>query len=129
MTKNCGFKKPFGFFAVILLALLLALSAFAADKTVYLDGAYGDDAYAGTDETSAFKTLDKAINAIADGGTVVLVSDYVISGDYIQPAHSGEIVITSNDGTKDYKAKLDFKVNVNSGTFHRLSSLQQTSTR
>ncbi len=121
MTRNKLSRKLIALAAIPVLCALLFISVGAADKTVYLDGALGNDAYVGTDPSSAYKTLDKAIEAVKDGGTIVLVSDYVINSDYLQPEHSGEIVITSKDGTKDYKAKLDFQVNVTSGTMHRLS--------
>ncbi len=117
MTRNTFSRKLLVYIAsAMLLCTLLAFSAFAADKTVYLDATFGNDGYIGTDASSGFKTLDKAIEAVKDGGTIVLVSDYVINGDYIQPEHAGEIVITSVGG-----AKLDFQVSVSSGTFHRLS--------
>lgn len=122
MTRKSFSRKLFVFIALVfILCAIFAFSAFAADKTVYLDAANGDDTYAGTDASSAFKTLDKAINAVKDGGTIVLVSNYTITSNYLQPEHSGEIVITAKDSTKDYKAALDFQVNVSSGTLHRLS--------
>ncbi len=121
MTRNSFSRKLFVFLVCAVMIAALALCASAADKTVYLDAANGDDSYAGNDASSAYKTLDKAIEAVKDGGTIVLVSNYTITSDYVQPEHSGEIVITAKDGTTDYKAKLDFQVNVNSGTFHRLS--------
>lgn len=120
MEIKHSFKKFFA--AVVLAVILVAMLAFsvgAEQKTVYLDSAAGNDSYAGSDPTSAFATLGKAIEAVKDGGTIVLVSDYKISGDYTQPAHSGEIVITSNDGAKDYGATLNFAVSAI--TYHYLS--------
>ena len=120
MTRKSFSRKIFLCFAsVVMLCVLLAVSVSAAGKTVYLDATLGNDTYAGTDASSAFATLDKAIDTVKDGGTIVLVSNYTIKGDYVQPEHAGEIVITGKDGTKDYKTKLDFAVSAI--TYHRIS--------
>ena len=106
----------------LVLTVFVAVYAFAvgaAEQTVYLDAKNGNDNYIGTDASAPFATLNKAITAIKDGGTIVLVSDYTISDDYIQPEHSGEIIITSKSGATDYRATLNF--NVSKITYHRLS--------
>ena len=122
MTRKLFSRKTFALLVcVVAFSALLMLFAFAADNTVYLDSANGDDTYAGTSPSAAFKTLDKAINSVKDGGRVVLVSNYTITSGYVQPEHIGEVVITAKDDTTDYKATLDFQVNVSSGTFFRLS--------
>ena len=55
------------FVIVLVLCVLLTLSAFAAD-TVYVDGV-------GTDE-NCYATLFEAFDAVDDGGTVILKTDY-----------------------------------------------------
>ncbi len=104
-------------FAIILSLLMLAsvfpiaVPVSAADKTVYVDGANGNDSGDGLAPSSAFKTLEAAIKAIAnDGGKIVLTSDVSLKGSasaqYVEPKHTGKIVITSNDGAKKYSATL-----------------------
>ena len=119
MTRKSFSRKLIFCLASAVLMLLLSLGAFAAENTVYLDAAVGNDAYIGTDASAPFKTLDKAMEAVKGGGTIVLTSDYTISADYIQPEHTGEVVITAKDGTTDYRAALNF--NVSAITYHRLS--------
>ena len=69
---------------LICLALLTALCIlgtvhiFAADTTVYLDAESGADTNSGTSAASAFATMDAAINAVQDGGKIVLVSNYTL---------------------------------------------------
>ena len=111
MTRKSFSRKLLTCFAVLaVLCAMLAVSVQAAGKTVYLDAEFGNDSYIGTAPSAAFATLDKAINSVADGGTIVLMNDYVISADYVQPAHTGEIVITGKDGATDYKSTLSFPV-------------------
>lgn len=103
---------------ILLMSLFLALSvcmavmiphAYAEAKTVYLDAAQGQDSNTGESASTAFQTLDRAIQEIGqDGGTVVLVSDYILASDYTEPPHSGVIALTSDDGVQDYGAKLSF---------------------
>ncbi|MBQ4151246.1 MAG: hypothetical protein IJC81_05545, partial [Clostridia bacterium] len=71
MTRKLFSRKTFALLVcVVAFSALLMLFAFAADNTVYLDSANGDDTYAGTSPSAAFKTLDKAINSVKDGGRV-----------------------------------------------------------
>lgn len=111
---------------LVCLALLATLFvcgmlSAAADTVVYLDAVRGKDASSGKTPAEAFETLDAAISALEAGGTVVLVSDYTLTEDYTQPAHTGEIVITAADATTDYKAALCFNVSKSTGTLFRLS--------
>ncbi len=105
----------------VLLCVCCMLQLSAADITVYLDAKSGADGNGGLSPDSAFATMDAAIAAVSEGGTVVLVSDYTISEAYVLPAHTGEIVLTAKDGVKDYKAKLHFAVSNSSGTVFGLS--------
>ncbi|MDF2717962.1 MAG: glycoside hydrolase family 43, partial [Paenibacillus sp.] len=83
--------------------------AYAEAKTVYLDASQGQDSNTGESASLAYKTLDRAIQEIGeDGGTIVLVSDYILNSDYTEPLHSGVITLTSDDGIQDYGAELAF---------------------
>ncbi len=107
------------FLCLALTALLCVcglLHIGAADSTVYLDAMGGSDTNNGSAPTSAFATMDAAIAAVQDGGTIVLTTDYTISADYRQPEHTGEIVFTAQNG-----AALHFAVSKSSGTLFRLS--------
>jgi GH43 family beta-xylosidase len=85
-------------------------SAYADDvRTVYVDASQGQDSNSGESASTAFKTLDRAIQKIGqDDGTVVFVSNYMQNSDYTEPPHSGAIVLTSDDGIQDYGAALSF---------------------
>ena len=110
-------------FAVCFAAFLLLFAAWtvsaAAAETVYLDAAHGSDANSGRSAGAALATLDAAIGAAKDGGKIILLSDYTIRTHYTEPQHTGEIVITAKDGTRDTGAKLIF--NVTGETHYRLS--------
>lgn len=99
-----------GSFLALSLCLAVMMSpAYAEAKTVYVDASQGQDSNTGDSASLAFKTLDRAIQEIGeDGGTVVLVSDYMLASDYTEPAHSGVIALTSDDGIQDYGAELSF---------------------
>ena len=60
-------KNTFRVVIFLVLALCLCMAAFAAD-TVYVDGV-------GT-SANCYATLADAVEAVADGGTVVLTADY-----------------------------------------------------
>ncbi|MBQ9428336.1 MAG: family 43 glycosylhydrolase [Clostridia bacterium] len=81
------------------LCLCLCLAAAAAETTVYLDRESGSDSAAGT-KTSPFATLDAAIGACADGGRILLLSDYVLEGEFAEPAHGGKITLSAENGAK-----------------------------
>ena len=98
---------------MILSAIPVSSAAFAAEETiVYVDGAAGNDSANGKTPATAFKTLKQAISAIAySGGRIVLTSDLSLTGStasqYVEAKHSANIVITANDGTKNYGATLN----------------------
>jgi len=90
-----------------------AMPALAAEteKTVYLDAAGGNDSADGSSPSSAFKTLPAAITALAaSGGRIVITSDLSLTGSeasqFQEPTHTGKIVISSKDSTKDYGTTL-----------------------
>ncbi|MBQ7660900.1 MAG: hypothetical protein IJS44_02460, partial [Clostridia bacterium] len=93
-------------FASLLLAALLAVSAFAAG-VVYVDGtvaAAGD----GSSPQTALKTFAAAVQAVkTGGGTIVLCGDTTIPSAGIEVAAStGTITVTSVYGGTDYDADL-----------------------
>ncbi len=98
--------------ATVLLCTIFSMTICGADAdpTVYLDAAHGKDTNSGKTSAEAFATMDAAVNAVADGGQIVLVSDYVIKNHYTEPEHSGEIVITAKDSKQEYAASLSFAV-------------------
>lgn len=108
---------------MILSAIPVSSAAFAAEETiVYVDGAAGNDSANGKTPATAFKTLKQAISAIAySGGRIVLTSDLSLTGStasqYVEAKHSANIVITANDGTKNYGATL----NLQSGMVYALN--------
>ncbi len=113
--------KRFGCaFAVTLLFCMILGAMFCGaetDNTIYLDAAHGKDTNSGKTPSDALATMDAAVKAAENGGEIVLVSDYVISANYAEPEHAGEIVITAKDASKKYDAALSFAV---SGETHYL---------
>lgn len=101
---------------LVLAAAMFTVSAFAlynisaaAEVTVYLDAVSGNDGSSGISADKALKTYNAAINAVGKtGGRIVLVGNYSFPSDYTEPEHKGTVVITSNDGTKDYGGILAF---------------------
>lgn len=91
-------KKIFLIVAAMVLCTVLALSAFAAEKTVYL-AAGGDDANDGTSYKTAVKTVAKAYELIGNNDGRIVVCSYVNLGSaYVLPKHSGRITFTATDG-------------------------------
>lgn len=109
-------KKILSLFTLCLLAALLVISGFAADKTVYVcDGGTGD----GTSADAPLGKLQSAINALnGEGGTVVLVGDTTNSGLTI-PDQSGDMTITSINGAKMLiRARTTIEKNVNDNVYY-----------
>ena len=90
-------KLVFSLF-VLMFSALIALTAFAADKTVYVkDGGTGD----GTSAASPTGTISSAVSKLSGkGGTIVLVGDTTISSKTTLPEQSADITITSENGAK-----------------------------
>ena len=83
-------KKSFLPILALLFALLLSVAVAAAD-TVYLsDGGTGDGATA----EAPLGDLAAAINAVKDGGKIVIANTYTMNEAFIEPAHGGMITIT-----------------------------------
>ena len=79
-------NKKFLFFIMAALCIILSISAFAAD-TVYYDGV-------GT-AANSYATLPAAIEAVADGGTVVLTANFTSTATVELPAKN--VTITSQN--------------------------------
>ena len=108
-TLPTGIRILSLFLSLLCCAILIpSLPAQAADTTVYLDPANGSDSADGSSPAAAFATLPAAIRAAAAGGRIVLMSALSLTGSaseqFVEPAHTGEIVLTSTDGATDYRS-------------------------
>ncbi|MEH0418345.1 hypothetical protein [Streptomyces sp. B21-083] len=84
-----------GVFQTLLVAsfvVLPARSAHAADANFYVDPSGGSDSNSGTSTTSAFKTIEKARNAVRT----------------VNSAMSGDIVVNLRGGTYPLTSPVDF---------------------
>jgi len=97
-------KLSLFFFATLLLILVFALTAVAAEKVVYLNGslsAAGD----GTTPETAVTTFASAVKALPSGGRIVVCGDTAIPE--VQVANTtGTVTVTSVYGDTDYDADL-----------------------
>ncbi len=95
-------KKILVILAAALLCTILSVSAFAAEKTVYI-AAGGDDANDGTSYKTAVKTIEQAYKLIGEGdGKIVVCSYFNVGSAYTLPEHSGKITFTATDGKLYY---------------------------
>jgi len=108
-------KKAIPIIAIIIsLMCIFALTgafmhADAANSTVYLSSV----AVSGADgsEQKPFNSLDDAIKAVKNGGTVVIKDKFTVQPNgtvgsvpaYTEPAHTGKITFCSVNGSKDYR--------------------------
>ena len=104
-------KKLSVFFATLLIFVLLCVSAFAAEKVVYVNGTVGASGD-GTTAATAFKTIDEGIKAVNDGGTIVVCGNVTYSAATIMATHSGKILVTSEYGGVDYGASIILKARI-----------------
>ena len=82
-----------------LCAALLCISAFAADVVYVADGGSGN----GSSASAPVSTLTDAFNALgSDGGTIVVSGLCTVSEQFVEPAHTGKVVVTSKYGNVDY---------------------------
>ncbi len=111
-------KRSLAFIIAVLMTLSLvpySSAAYAAEESiVYVDGSAGNDSSDGKTPATAFKTLEKAIGAVASsGGKIVLTSNLSLTGSaasqYVEAKHNAKIIITSNDGAKNYGATLNLQ--------------------
>ena len=102
-------------FAILLFVSVLALTAFAAAEPAitsedvgYIDYAKGNNTNDGQSAATAKKQLlpitsNGVISLVKDGGTIVVSGKMYVTGQYNMPVLGGALLITSNDGTNDYK--------------------------
>ena len=70
---------------VFMLTLMLSLSTFAADTTVYVGG----------DSQSAVATFEEAVDALGGlGGTIVLCDDITVDADFVIPEQDDDLTVT-----------------------------------
>ena len=109
--------------AIACLACACMIYAYAANPVVYVSTVSGNDAGDGLSPATAKKTLGKtggkgAMSVLKDGGTMV-VFERLLVGDKDATYTidlNGDLVITANDGKKDYKNTEPAK-NPTSGSF------------
>ena len=100
--------------ALLLISALICTSFAAQEPTltsdakVYVDFTYGKNANSGLTAGEAKKQLltladNGAVAMMKDGGTMIASGKLFIGGSYTLPALGGTLLITSNDGTTDYK--------------------------
>ncbi len=92
-----------------LCAALMCFSAFAAGVVYVADGGSGN----GLSASAPVGTLTDAYNALGDdGGTVVVCGVCTVSAKFVEPEHSGNVIVTSKYGKTDYAesngAAIDF---------------------
>lgn len=107
-------KVGFGFFliAFLLWMCMCGLTCASANENVaYVSYENGSDSNTGT-ANEPLKTLTAAIQAVMEGGTIVITDKYVMDADiqsvsglptYTEPMHAGNIIITSVYGGTDYR--------------------------
>ena len=108
-------KKLLFSFLIFTFAMLISLSAFAAETVYVKDGGNGNGASASTPVGS----LSAAANALdGKGGTIVLVGDTTVSAKTTISEQSGDLTITAQNGAKILiKNRLQFARNTNANTF------------
>ncbi|MBQ1212830.1 MAG: hypothetical protein IIX69_05360, partial [Clostridia bacterium] len=94
----------------------------AEEGIVYLDATAGNDNADGLTPATALKTLAMAITTLSNkGGKIVLTTNHSLTGSatsqYVEAKHSAKIVITADDGTKNYGTTL----NLQSGMVYALN--------
>lgn len=94
---------------VFMLALVLSISTFASDTTVYVGG----------DSQGAVATFEEAVASLGGfGGTIVLCDDVTVSADFVIPEQDGDLTVTANGGSLVFTAgKLAIAKNTNENTF------------
>ncbi|MBR5570238.1 MAG: hypothetical protein IKW10_05010 [Oscillospiraceae bacterium] len=93
-------------FAVILLVCAFSVNALAAEnQDIYVSTA-GVDTNAGTQEAPV-ASLDKALELVANGGTIRIVDSYVAPADFVWENHNKDVTISG--GTLDLSKAGDVK--------------------
>ena len=93
-------KKLRTFAIIAIIAVMLCVTAFASENTVYVS-AGGDDTAAGTAE-APLASLYAAFRALPYGGKII-ITDATTLESIEFPASNGLITVTSFDGETDYR--------------------------
>lgn len=94
-------KKLFVTLALLALCMMLCVSAFAAEKTVFIASG-GNDANDGATYQTAVKTVGKAYELIGNNDGKIVVCSYInLGANVVLPKHSGTVKFTSSYG-KNY---------------------------
>ena len=95
-------KRWLGILLALCLLVCFAPAALAAETDspvdpikVYVDGEQGDDTNGNGSQESPYATLAKAVNKVADGGTVYVMSDLTMTES--ARFYGKDITITSGD--------------------------------
>lgn len=89
-------------FAFVIASFAAEEPLLSSDAKVYVDYASGKDTNNGATASTAVKLFTPAMEHVADGGTIVACGKLFI-GASIKIEANGTILITSNDGTANYK--------------------------
>jgi len=104
-------RKSIGLLFALLFCAVFFVTAFAAE--VYLSAATGSDTGDGT-LRAPFQTLGAAIEAVKDGGTIIVTDRYTVNEQstvisnvprFVEPEHSGKITITAMSPSRDYRGE------------------------
>lgn len=72
------------------------------ERTVYVDGVGGSDTNGGTTKADAYKTFDRAVNAVStNGGEIIVCGNVTVDKSFAEAAKG--IIVTSVKGNKSYK--------------------------
>ena len=82
--------------AVILLLSMLPLGALAADNADIYLSTTGNDENAGTVGAPVF-SLNKAMELVANGGTVHIADSYTAPADFVWDNHEKDVTITGGE--------------------------------
>lgn len=104
-------KKILSFLSVVLISAFVfsilsyatEIPAISSESTVYVDYNNGNNENDGSSASTAKKMISSAIELVPNGGTMVVSGKLVIGGNYTIPELGGTLLITSNDGTVNYK--------------------------
>lgn len=94
----------------VFLCTIFCVCSFAADNVVYVaDGGTGD----GSTATTPVGTLADAYAVLGDnGGTVVVVGKVTVNEHFVEPSHSGVVIVTQVYGANDYRTGTNHGINI-----------------
>lgn len=91
---------------IICLCVVGSTLAYADSDVVYLDVKNGKDTNDGKSDAKPLGSIEAAYGKVSDGGTIVLMSDVTVDGEYTAPEHNGKVTLTSKYNGKTYGAKI-----------------------